>query len=177
MAENYPENLQKSPNFRAGPEFLNALYFCINQLDKLIMPELIKLLKTHTDLKITFVGTAQRLIAHEKQALHRKLLIEYNKQMELFIENVKTVHGISSKQLSFMRVVEDIALAKFDDLDTDIEFPLVADGTHLNWPVKDDIYPGQVTLQAPAQLAVNNILLNFHCSGNFEVFGPNDCCE
>ena len=76
-----------------------------------------------------------------------------------------------------MRVVEDIAMAKFDDFNSDIEFPLVADGTHLNWPVKDDLYPGQVTLQAPAQLAINNIILNFHCSGNYAIFGENDCCK
>ena len=53
-------------------------------------------------------------------------------------------------------LVEDIAMAKFDDNNSDIEFPLVVDGTHLNWPVKDDLYPGQVTLPCLEKITVVN---------------------
>lgn len=104
-------------------------------------------------LSMIFVGSHFRLVDREKMVLYKSIIDEYNKQMSSLIENVKTGYNFKKGKLEFISVLSKISIGN--------NFPLVLDGTHLNWPISQ--YNNRSTFQVPTHLAFDEILLNYLC--------------
>ena len=126
------------------------------------------LIKKYENLQITFLPSHSKIVDRERMIFNSKLLNEYNKQMKQIIQNLKTEHNFNEDKLNFMDILTSIAETPNDKI------PLVSDTTHLNWPISK--FNSKSTVQVPAQLTINNILLNFYCQNQLKTNNNKYCC-
>lgn len=120
-----------------------------------VLGKIVGILLKFDFVKVVFMGSHLRLVDREKMVLYKKIVTEYNIQMRRLILKLKDGYQLGDDKLEFLSVIDKIGV------ENENGYPLTLDGTHLNWPRSR--YNNESTVQVPAHLAIDNILVNYLC--------------